>query len=99
MLSILDINFDVMGLTETRILNDKTPIYETSFVGYNEYHTPTECSKGGTALYINTNIDSKPRKDLEKKLYVSEKLESSFAEILVKGKKNIIVGCIYKHGY
>ena len=48
-------------------------------------------------ILIAVSIDSKPRKDLEKKLYISKKLESSFAEILIKGKNNIIVGCIYKH--
>ena len=57
----------------------------------------TSCIKGGAILYINKNIDSIPRTDLEKQLYVSTKLESSFSEILVKGDKNIIVGCIYKH--
>ena len=97
MLSILDLNLDIMGLTETRIIKGHTPIYETSIDGYKEYHTPAESTTGGTVLYINENFDSKPRKDLEKKLYVSKKLESSFAEILIKGKKNIIVGCIYRH--
>ena len=34
---------------------------------------------------------------MEEKLYVSKDLETSFIKILNKGKKNAIVGCIYKH--
>ena len=30
---------------------------------------------------------------------VQKKLESTFAEILLKGKKNITVDCIYKHPF
>ena len=86
-----------LGLTETRLIKDQPPILKTSIDGYKEYHTQTESTKGGSALYINKSIESKPRKDLEKKLYISKKLESSFAENLIKGKKNIIIGCIYKH--
>ena len=97
MLSILDLKFDIMGLTETKLIKGQTPTFKTSIDGYNDYHTPTESKKGGTVLFIDKNIDSKPRKDLEKKLYLSKKLESSFAEILIKGKTNVIVGCIYKH--
>ena len=72
-------------------------IFKTTIDGYEEYYTPTESTKDGSALYINKSIESKPCKDLEKKLYISKKLESSFAEILIKGQKNIIVCCIYKH--
>ena len=76
MLSILDLN-----LTEARLIKEQSPIFKSSIDGYEEYHTPTESTKGSSALYINKSIDSKPRKHLEKKLYISTKLESSFAEI------------------
>ena len=66
MLSILDLNLDILGLTETRLIKDKSPIFKTSIDGYEEYHTPTESTKGGSAIY--NSIDSKPCKDLEKKL-------------------------------
>ena len=48
-------------------------------------------------LYINKNIESKERTDLEKSLYIPKKLEPTFVELIIKGKKNIIIGCIYKH--
>ena len=97
MLSILELNLDFLGLSETRIIKDRPPIYDTSIDGYTEYHTPTESTKGGTALYINNKFSSKTRKDIEKMLYVPKILESTFAEIIIKGKKNIVIGCIYKH--
>ena len=36
MLSILDLNFDILGLTETRIIKDQTPTYDTSIAGYKD---------------------------------------------------------------
>ena len=59
MLSILDVDFDIWGLTETRIIKEQNPTYDTSITGYKEYFTPTESTKGGTSLYINKNIEVK----------------------------------------
>ena len=95
MLSILDLDFDILGLTETRIIKEQNPTYDTSITGYKEYFTPTESTKGGTSLYINKNIESKERTDLEKNLYIPKKLESTFVELIIKGKKNIIIGYYY----
>ena len=97
MLSILDLDFDILGLTETRIIKEQDATYDTSITGYEEYFTPTESTTGGTSLYINRNIKSKERTDLEKNLYIPKKPESTFVELIIKGKKNIIIGCIYKH--
>ena len=97
MLSILDLDFDILGLTGTRIIKEQDTTYDASITGYKEYFTPTESTKGGTSLYINKNIKSKERTDLEKNLYIPKKLESTFVELIIKGTKNIIIGCIYKH--
>ena len=97
MLSILDLDFDILGLAETRVIKEQNPIYDTSITGYKEYFTPTESTKGSTSLYINKNIESKARTDLEKNLYIPKKLESTFVKLTIKGKTNIIIGCIYKH--
>ena len=87
--SILDIEFDVIGLTETMIEKDITPIYDISLNGYKYFHTPTESKKGGARLYIKDNINCKPRNDLAKEVYKAEKLESIFVEIINKGKKKL----------
>ena len=65
--------------------------------GYNCYSTPTEGEKGGSLLYIADRFQTRPRKDLEKIMYKSMELESTFREIILKNQKNIIVGCIYRH--
>ena len=45
--------------TETRIIKEQNPTYDTSITGYKGYFTPTELTKGGTSLYINKNVESK----------------------------------------
>ena len=57
MLLILDFDFDILGLTETRIIKEQNHTYDTFITGYKEYFTPTESTKGG--ISFNKNIDSK----------------------------------------
>ena len=96
-LSLLDFDFDVIAITETRLISGKDPIFDLSLSGYNHYRTPTESPKGGVIIYVKNNIDVKRRFDLEKKMYKSGELESVLLEIVNKGKKNEIFGCIYRH--
>ena len=96
-LSLLEIESDMIALTETRIRAGIDPTYELSLKGYNHYQTPTECVKGGVIIYIKNDIDVKRRTDLENKMYKSCELESVFLEIVNKGKKNEIFRCIYRH--
>ena len=94
---MLNIKFDAIGISETKIRKDITPIYDLKIKGYKHFSTPTLASKGGVILYIADNHVSKPRKDLDKIEYKDHVLESTFAEIVVPTKKNIVVGCIYRH--
>ena len=48
-------------------------------------------------LYIVKDHKCKPREDLSSIVYKSHELESVFMEIIVPNKKNIIIGCIYRH--
>ena len=95
LLSQLSIQFDIIGITETRL---KTQFLRTSNIdlqGYSFEQTTTESSCGGTLLYINNNINYICRKDLQ--IYKKKELESTFIEITNPNNKNIIVGCIYRH--
>ena len=49
----------------------------------------------GTLMYISQKLSYKLRTDLN--MHSPQKLESTFAEILVPNKQNLIVGTIYKH--
>ena len=57
--------------------------------------TPTELSGGETLLYIANHLSYKPRTDLSSNK--ANQLESTFIEIINSRKRNIIVGCLYKH--
>ena len=96
-LSLLQFKFDVIGITETKIKSNISPNFDLKINGYKHYQTPTEANKGGVIMYVLDKHDSIPRKDLEKLVYKSRILESTFVEIVVPNKKNIILGCIYRH--
>ena len=97
LLALLGYNFDIIGITETKLMKDSPPIIDINFNGYNCYHTPTESTKGGAMLYIQEEVNCKPRVDLDKIVYKSKELESVFIEIINPGRKNIVIGCIYRH--
>ena len=94
---MLNFKFDIIGISETKIMKDSTPIFDIKLQGYKTFNTPTEGEKGGTLLYIADNLNSKHRHDLDSLFYKSYELESTFVEIDNGNKKNIICGCIYRH--
>ena len=87
--------FSIIGITESRLNKYIAPLNNINLHNYNIQHTPTESNKGGSLLYISTDLSYKTRNDL--KMYKSNELESVFIEIINKKGKNTIVGCIYKH--
>ena len=97
LLNIINFKFDIIGITESKIKKGFTPAFDIKLKGYNEYSTPTESDKGGVLLYISDHLYSIPRKDLDSAIYKPYVLESKFREIINPRKKNIIVGCIYRH--
>ena len=90
----LNIKFDIIAISESKLNNQ--PIVDINLTGY---HTPycknTEANKGGTLLYVNKELNYKPREDLE--LYQRKDLESSFIEIINQKESNDIIGVIYRH--
>ena len=97
LLKMLDSSFDIIGLTETKIIKGCSPTFNLKLNGYKHYHTPTESTHGGALLYVSDLLDHEERKDLNSILYKPKLLESVFIEIKNPGKKNVIVGCMYKH--
>ena len=96
-INILDYNFDIMGITETKICKSSEPIIDINLEGYNYFSTPTEAEKGGSLIYVAEKFNTKQRKDLETIMYKPKLLEATFIEIINSKKKNIIIGCIYRH--
>ena len=77
------LNFDFLGISETRLKLRRNSLHPISMPGYNTEHTPTESSNGGPLFYIKQGINYKLRKDLQ--IYKSKELESTFVEMLEPG--------------
>ena len=95
MLKLLNFEFDIISITETRLRKNIHPTTDVNLQNYQYEHTPTEAKKGGTLIYISNKLSYKPRKDLE--IYDPTRVESTFIEILNSRGKNTIVGSIYRH--
>ena len=87
--------FDVIAITETRIMKNTSVTQNIELSNYSFEHTPTESSAGGTLLYIANHLSYKTRSDLN--IYKKFELESTFIEIINPKKSNIIVGAIFRH--
>lgn len=94
--SNLEFDFDIIGLTETKITNDM-PILNFSRTNYTFKHTPCEGHNGGTMLFISDKYAYTRLNDLDLLAYKSKEVESTFIELQRPGKKNMIIGCIYRH--
>ena len=95
LLSDLNVSFDILAITETRIKKDSSSPINLQLSNYSIGHTPTESSAGGTLPYINKRLSYQLRNDL--RLYDPRQIESTFIEIICSKSTNVIVGCIYKH--
>ena len=96
-LSRLKTNFDVIGISEHKISKDTLPSNNVVIPGYNEFiFEPTGTTHGGTGFYIKNDLDYFVRNDL--KLSSPSNFEAMFVEIILPGRKNLVVGCVYRHG-
>ena len=79
LLSQLNINFNFIGISETRnTTNDEENLAPSTerehnfpLINYKKFFTPTESSAGGVSLYISKSFVSVPRKDLDSICYQS----------------------------
>ena len=95
-LKMIDFNFDIICISESKLMKDCDPKVDISIDGYQApISTPTESSKGGVLIYVKSGINFKPRNDLN--VYKSKELESLFIEIINKKESNDIIGVIYRH--
>ena len=96
LLSRLTYEFDIIGISEHKISKDKLPSNNIILPGYDEFiFEPTGTTHGGTGFYIKNGIDYIERTDL--KLNIPSVVEAMFVEIILPDRKNLIIGCIYRH--
>ena len=95
-LELLDFWFDIICISESKIIKDYAPKVDINITGYKSpVSTTTESTKGGVLIYAKNTINFKPRSDLN--IYKSKELESLFIEIINEKESNDIVGVIYRH--
>ena len=91
----LKLEFDILGISESRILRSQSLNTNLSLQNYAIKQTSSESTAGGALLYINKRHSYKTHPDLA--IYKPKKLESIFVEVILPKKSNLIVGCSYKH--
>ena len=95
-LSLLKYRFDIIGISEHKIREGSQPSKNIDIPGYYEFNfEPTGTTHGGTGFYIKNNIDYIRRPDLQ--FNSPSHYESMFIEIKFPQKRNLIIGCIYRH--
>ena len=96
-LSLLKFDFHVVGISEHKIhKNHINAISNISLEGYYPFQfDPTETSHGGTGFFINKSLDFILRDDL--KFNAPGDFESTFIELIFPQKRNMVIGCIYRH--
>ena len=85
---------DILAITETYEQEKVGLLHNVEIKVYKIFHTASKTSKGGTALYVNENVNSIERIDLN---ILHDEFEGTWVEIKNKHSKNIICGCIYRH--
>ena len=96
-LSLLKFDFHIIGISEHKIhKNGANDISNISLPGYHKFeYDPTETSHGGTGFFIKKSLAFNRRDDL--KFNSPGDFESTFIEINFPKRRNIVIGCIYRH--
>ena len=73
LLKSANINYDIIAISETRIMKNLQITKNIKMKNYNMEYTSTESTAGRTMLYIANHLDYKPRLDLN--IYKTNELE------------------------
>ena len=95
MINDLNLDFNFLGISEFRILEFQSFNINISLKNYLIEQTPSESTAGEILLYINRKHSYKTCPDLM--INKSKKLESTFIEVILPYKSNLIIECIYRH--
>ena len=93
-LNMVNIPFDVLGISETKQQVDKDFLSNVKINGYSLYTQPSESACGGCALYVNSQLDRHVRNDLSA---LEEEYETLWVEINNHKAKNFLCCCLYRH--
>ena len=94
MLAELYFPLSLIGISETRIRDNRDLLHEVNLPGYDFISQPTITAAGGVAFYIKKGFKYPLRKELSTSLIDYEAL---WIEIVANGQHNTICGIIYRH--
>ena len=94
LITLMKFKFPIIGLTEHKI-GKNLPVSNVNIPGYNFCFDHTKSTHGGTGFFISEKLTFKKRDDLQ--IVLDSSLESTFIEIVLSNRKNILCGCIYRH--
>ena len=57
LITLLGHEFDIIGISETRLNENTVPIVDVTLNGYEFVDTRSKCTYGGTAIYIKNGTD------------------------------------------
>ena len=103
-LTQLKFEFHVQVHATEHKIRDTIHIQNIEIPGYHEFiYDSSETSRGGggggggTGFFVKNSLAYNIRNDLKLVQPSSGEFESTFLEIVLPGKKNLIIGCIYRH--
>ena len=94
LLSELKYNFNVIGVSETKIMSNKDPIVNTNITGYLFASQPSLHNAGGVGFYICYDCDFHFRDDL---CCTTDDFECLWIEVHSKSHSNVVCSVIYRH--
>ena len=93
-LSSLTVNFDVIGITETKQQIGKDFLVNVDVNDYFMYTQPSKLASGGVAIYVKDNLDHSRIDDM---CTTNNEFEVLWIEIKNRKGKNFLCGCAYRH--
>ena len=92
LLDELEYEFDIIGITETKITNSSLPLKTNlNIPGYSFEYVPTPLASGGVGMYINAKLNYSVLEATSNKDF-----QALWIEIQFPNKKNIYCGIIYR---
>ena len=93
-MSSLKVNFDLIGITETKQQVGKDFLVNVDVNDYFMYTQPSKLAAGGVAIYVKDNLDHSRIDDM---CTTSNEFEVLWIEIKNRKGKNCLCGCAYRH--
>ena len=94
LLSEVKISFNIIGISETKIIADKDPVLNIQIPNYHFVSQPSSQTAGGVGFYVGNELEFHSRLDLSS---TTEDFECLWIEIHCSNQTNFVCSVIYRH--